>query len=133
MCVEGGSERFDRFRPQIRFFIDGTIKEMYARIRTIPTKSIAAIILTFVSLFFDTASASCFSLSARSKRVLQLSLKRSMSKANPLVPLGTTHGTMENARLHREEVVDVANEIVDKKLDSILPQLYSLLLLIAPQ
>ena len=32
-------------------------------------------------------------------------------RVNPLVPLGTTHGTMEN-------------EIVDKKLDSILPQLY---------
>lgn len=46
------------------------------------------------------------------------------SRISPLVPLGTTHGTMENARLHREEVVDVANEIVDKKLDSILPQLY---------
>lgn len=45
-------------------------------------------------------------------------------RVNPLVPLGTTHGTMENARLHREEVVGVANEIVDKKLDSILPQLY---------
>ena len=46
------------------------------------------------------------------------------SRINPLVPLGTTHGTMENARLHREEVVNVANEIVDKKIDSILSQLY---------
>lgn len=46
------------------------------------------------------------------------------SRISPLVPLGTTHGTMENARLHREEVVNVANEIVDKKIDSILSQLY---------
>ena len=38
------------------------------------------------------------------------------SRISPLVPLGTTHGTMENARLHREEMVDVANEIVDKKM-----------------
>lgn len=45
-------------------------------------------------------------------------------KINPYIPLGTTHGTMANARLHREEMVDVANEIVDKKLEQLLPQLY---------
>ena len=43
------------------------------------------------------------------------------SRISPLVPLGTTHGTMENARLHREEMVDVANEIVDKKMTELLP------------
>ena len=46
------------------------------------------------------------------------------SRISPLVPLGTTHGTMENARLHREEMVDVANEIVDKKMKELLPQIY---------
>ena len=46
------------------------------------------------------------------------------SRISPLVPLGTTHGTMENARLHREEMVDVANDIVDKKMKELLPQIY---------
>lgn len=46
------------------------------------------------------------------------------SRISPLVPLGTTHGTTENARLHREEMVDVANEIVDKKMKELLPQIY---------
>jgi len=40
----------------------------------------------------------------------------STSKINPMVPLGETHGTIANARLHREEMVEVANEIADKKL-----------------
>ena len=46
------------------------------------------------------------------------------SRISPCVPLGTTHGTMGNARLHREEMVEVANEIVDKKMERLLPQLY---------
>lgn len=45
-------------------------------------------------------------------------------RISPLVPLGTTHGTMENARLHREEMVSVANEIFDKKMAELVPQLY---------